>query len=189
MKPIPYSHIEKGTFLVATPEVEQGLFFRSVVLVCEHNTTGSFGLIINKKLTIDLPEDVLSSGSIQNPRASIQTGGPLQTNQMMLLHSSPTISEQTLKVTEGVYLGGDLQFLQEAVSNAQGPDIRLCFGYTGWGAGHLEREFLDGSWYLAPASAKYVFHPNPEKVWQLVLREMGGKYAALSMIPEDLSLN
>lgn len=189
MKPIPYSHIEKGTFLVATPDVEAGLFFRSVILICEHNTTGSFGLIINKKLNIELPEDIVSNGTIQNPRASIQTGGPLQTNQMMLLHSSPGISEQTLKVTEGVFLGGDLQFLQEAVSNSQGPDIRLCFGYTGWGAGHLEREFLDGGWFLAPASAKYVFHQNPEKVWQLVLKEMGGKYAALAMIPEDLSLN
>ena len=189
MKPIPYSHIEKGTFLVATPDVEAGLFFRSVVLVCEHNKTGSFGLIINKKLTIELPDEVLNQGAIQNPRASIQTGGPLQTNQMMLLHSSALIPDQTLKVTEGVYLGGDLQFLQDSVSTLEGPDITLCFGYTGWGAGHLETQFLDGGWFLAPASAKYVFHPNPEKVWQLVLREMGGKYANLAMIPEDLSLN
>jgi putative transcriptional regulator len=189
MKPVPFSHIEKGTFLVASPDVEAGIFFRSVVLVCEHNTSGSFGLIINKKLSIELPEEILNATKLTNPRASIQAGGPLQTNQMMLLHSSATVNEQTLKIIDDVYLGGDLNFLQESVSTSDGPDIRLCFGYTGWGAGHLEREFLDGGWFLARASAKYVFHPNPEKVWQLVLKEMGGKYASLAMIPEDLSLN
>lgn len=189
MEALPYSHIERGTFLIATPDIDNGLFFRAVVLICEHNSSGSFGLIINKKLNIELPDDILNMHNLANPKVSIQAGGPLQTNQMMLLHSSNSIPDQTLNVCDGVYLGGDIQFLQESVSSVNGPDIRLCFGYTGWGAGHLEREFLDGGWFLAPASAKYVFHPNPEKVWQLVLREMGGKYATLSMIPEDLSLN
>ncbi len=108
---------------------------------------------------------------------------------MMLLHSSDRIPEQTLKLCDGVYLGGDLQFLQEAVADANGPSIRLCFGYCGWSAGQLESEFLSGEWFLHPASAPHVFETPPEKIWQSILREMGGKYATLSMIPEDLSLN
>ena len=36
---------------------------------------------------------------------------------------------------------------------------------------------------------KHIFDIPPEKLWQTILREMGGKYATLSMIPEDLSLN
>jgi putative transcriptional regulator len=73
--------------------------------------------------------------------------------------------------------------------NANGPRIRLCFGYTAWGAGLLEKEFLSGQWFLHPASAKRVFETPPEKIWQSILRDMGGKYATLSMIPEDLNLN
>ncbi len=86
-------------------------------------------------------------------------------------------------------MGGDLHFLQETVSDSSGPAVRLCFGYCGWGAGQLEREFLSGNWFLQPGSAKHVFETPSEKIGQAILREMGGKYATRSMIPEDLNLN
>lgn len=184
-----YSQIQKGTFLIATPELDTGFFFRGVILVCEHNPNGSFGLLINKALDLDLPEEILNINQMANPRIGIRAGGPVQTNQMMLLHNSDQIVEQTLKICEGVYLGGDLQFLQEAILDPKGPSINLCFGYAGWGGGQLEREFLDGHWFLHPASPHHLFEVPPEKLWQSLLREMGGKYATLSMIPEDLSLN
>ena len=184
MDPIPYSHLEKGTFLISTPDVESGMFFRSVLLLCEHSTTGSFGIIINKNLELELPEEILSIDQLNNERVSIRAGGPVQTNQMMLVHSSPNIPEQTIEICPGVYLGGDLQFLQEAISDTNGPIMRLCFGYAGWQAGQLEREFLDGGWFIHPATASHIFDTPPEKLWQILLRELGGKYATLSMIPE-----
>lgn len=189
MEPIPYTQIQKGTFMIATPEIDGGFFFRGVILVCEHNQTGSFGILINKPLHLDLPEEILNMKEIQNPHIQIRAGGPVQTNQMMLLHTSPNLGEQSLKIAEGIYLGGDLQFLQDAILDPQGPSIHLCFGYAGWGAGQLEREFLDGHWFLHQARPEHLFNVPPEKLWQTLLREMGGKYATLSMIPEDLSLN
>ncbi len=189
MESIPYSHLEKGTFLIATPDVESGMFFRGVILLCEHSPNGSFGIVINKDLDLELPEEIMSLEQINNPRVGIRAGGPVQTNQMMLVHSSQEVPEQTIEICEGVYLGGDLQFLQDNLTGEEGPLIRLCFGYAGWQAGQLEREFLDGGWFLCPASAKHIFETPPEKLWQVLLREMGGKYATLSMIPEDLNLN
>lgn len=189
MESIPYSQIEKGTFLISTPDIEMGIFFRCVVLICEHNPNGSFGLIVNKLLNLELPSEILNMDSIANPSVSIHAGGPIQTNQMMLLHDSDTIEEQTLKITDGIYLGGDLVFLQEALGNDSGPQLLLCFGYTGWGPGQLEREFLDGNWFVWPANEKHLFETPPEKLWATLLREMGGRFAPLSMIPEDLTLN
>lgn len=189
MENIPYAHIEKGTLMIATPDIDAGLFFRAVVLVCEHNATGSFGLVVNRSLSVELPEEILNISEMVNPNIGIRSGGPVQTNQMMLLHSSDQLPQQTLNICENVFLGGDLQFLQESISNPNGPHVLLCFGYAGWGAGQLEREFLDGNWLLQPASAHYLFSVPPEKLWQTILRDMGGKYATLSMIPEDLSLN
>lgn len=185
----PYSELTKGSLLIASPEINTGLYFRSVVLICEHTPHGSFGLIINKPIDIELPEDLINLKNQENPNIQLRTGGPIQPNQMMLLHSEETLADQALKICDGVYLGGDMQFLQQALHNINGPHIRLGFGYTGWNAGQLEREFLAGNWFLAPATARYVFEIEPEKLWQTVLREMGGKYATYSMIPEDLSLN
>lgn len=189
MDSIPYSHLEKGTFLISTPDVESGMFFRSVLLLCEHSPNGSFGIVINKKLDLELPEEILNLDQLINPHVSIRAGGPVQTNQMMLLHSSNTIPDQTIEICAGVYLGGDIQFLQEIISDQNGPSVRLCFGYSGWQAGQLEREFLDGGWFICAASAAHIFDTPPEKLWQTLLRELGGRYASLSMIPEDLSLN
>lgn len=189
MEHVPYSQIEKGTLLIATPELETGYFFRGVILICEHNLNGSFGLLINKNLDLELPEDILNIENLSNPHVGVRAGGPVQTNQMMLLHTSEKLTQQTLKICEGVFLGGDIQFLQESLSDTNGPEINLCFGYSGWTAGQLEREFLDGHWFIYPASRRYIFHVPPEKLWQTILRDMGGKYATLSMIPEDLSVN
>jgi putative transcriptional regulator len=145
---------------------------------------------VNKPLSIELPEDILGSVSeFANPNIHVRAGGPIQPNQMMLLHTSEALGEQTLSICEGVYLGGDLQFLQESVAKENGPSMLLCFGYAGWGPGILEREFLSGLWFIHPASKNHIFETPPEKLWQTLLREMGGKYATLSMIPEDLSLN
>jgi putative transcriptional regulator len=187
---LPYSQLTKGTLLIASPEIDMGIYFRSVVILCEHTpNSGSFGLILNKPLEIELPEDLINLKAAANQNLGIRAGGPIQPNQMMLLHSEARLAEQALTLCEGVYLGGDLQFLQEAMSDANGPHLRLCFGYTGWNPGQLEREFLSGNWFLSPGSTKYVFETPPEKLWQTILRDMGGRYATLSMIPEDLSLN
>ncbi|MCP5469788.1 MAG: YqgE/AlgH family protein [Chlamydiales bacterium] len=189
MESLPYSHLEKGTLLISTPDIDSGIFFRSVLLLCEHSPSGSFAIVINKVLDLDLPEEIMSLEHLANPQVEIRAGGPVQTNQMMLLHNCDHIPDQTIEICEGVYLGGDLQFLQDTVTDTGGPMMRLCFGYAGWQAGQLEREFLDGNWFLHPASAKYIFDVPADELWSTLLRDMGGKYAVLSMIPEDLSLN
>ncbi len=183
------SEVKKGHFLIASPEVESGLFVRGVLLICEHNETGSFGLLINKPLDIELPEEILNLKEISNKNVGLRAGGPVQTNQMMLLHTHFDSTQQMLTICEGVYLGGDLQFLHTILSDESGDPIYLCFGYAGWSSGQLEREFLDAGWFLYPATKKHIFETPPDDLWSTLLKEMGGKYACLSMIPEDLSVN
>ena len=183
--------LAKGSFLIASPEISEGFYSRAVIVLCEHTAGGSFGIMVNKTLPLmELPEDILDVKELPNPdKIQLRTGGALQPHQLMLLHTANTIPDHTLEVAQGLFLGGDLHFLQEAAMNTDGPVIRLCFGFSGWGAGQLEKEFRMGHWFLCPASAKHVFETSPDKLWQILLREMGGKYATLSMIPEDLSLN
>ena len=109
---------------------------------------------------------------------------------MMPSHTSDHIPQQTLQICDGVF-GWDLQFLQEAITDENGPPIHLCFGYAGWGAGQLEREFLDGNWIIDPASSRQIFQRyRGRKVMALSYSgKWAGSNATLSMIPEDLSVN
>ncbi|PCI95184.1 hypothetical protein COB11_02815 [Candidatus Aerophobetes bacterium] len=188
MEKSPYSQLKKGSILIASPEVEPSLFSRSVILLCEHSQSGSFGLILNKPVHVDMPEEILDMNNMANSSISVRAGGPIQPNQMMLLHDNEELAS-TLKVCENVFLGGDLEFLQEAISASSGPSVMLCFGYAGWGPGLLEREFLNGAWILSKGSHEYIFKIPSETLWRQVLRDKGGKYTTLSLIPEDLDLN
>lgn len=179
----------KGSLLIASPDIDAGLFFRSVLLVCEHSPSGSFALILNKPIDLDLPEELIPPSERVNERVQVRAGGPIQPSQMIMLHSEQNASEQSLEVCKGVYLGGDLQLLREMISKADGPNAYLCFGYMGWGMGSLEREILSHEWFIHPASSHLVFETPSDKLWRTVLREMGGKYATLAMIPDDPSLN
>src|SRR5271166_5588600 len=93
----PYAELAKGSFLIASPDVNTGIYFRSVILICKHTPSGSFGLMINKPIQIDLPEDMINLKNPANPGVGIRAGGPIQANQMMLLHSAETLAEQALK--------------------------------------------------------------------------------------------
>lgn len=181
--------VRKGCFLIASPEIENNLFFRGVLLICEHNASGSFAILINKPLDLDLPEELVNLSSAPNKNVSIRAGGPVQTNQMMLLHSQHSDQQQLLHVTDDIYLGGDLQYLHDLLEDESSPPVFLNFGYSGWAYGQLDREFLDGSWFLYPATKELLFETPPEKLWKILLLRMGGRYATLSTIPEDLSVN
>ncbi len=189
MNHLPYSHLERGTLLVASPDIEGGLLFRSVVLLCDHSPAGSFGLIINKPLSIELPEEILKIDDALHPNIELRIGGVIQQSQLMLLHSFDGAKDKTLALRDGIYLGGDLEFLQRIATDPLQPFIRLCFGYSGWGPGQLEREFLSGNWFLHPSCKHLVFETPPQDIWQETLAAMGGRFATLSTIPEDLSLN
>lgn len=181
---IPYSELKKGTFLVASPDIESGIFQRSVVLLCDHSPIGSFGLIVNKPLDVEMEEGLLGI-SDEEGHVEIRAGGPNQPNQIMLLQDKGYSEETSLEICPGVHLNGEGEGQEEGPI----PQTLLFFGYGGWSSGVLEREFLSGAWFLHPASKEHVFETSPETLWQTLLREMGGKYKTLSLLPEDLDLN
>lgn len=181
--------IEKGSLLVATPNMTDPLYKQSVVLICEYTSYGSFGLILNKPYELTSQEGSSELMEIALLKDSLRIGGSMQQNQLMLLHASTKHRDQTLKVTDGVYLGGDFPFLQELIKEEPDSALLICFGYTGWVAGELEKQFKENLWYLYPATKNLIFDVAPEKLWKETLSSMGGKYKNISLIPNDLSLN
>lgn len=181
--------IGKGTFLIASPQIEDGIFARSVVLVCESDASGTLGLIVNRPLALNLPGDLLDLGSMDGENLHILSGGPVQTNQLMLLHTCSEVPEQTMLVAPDIYLGGDLHFLRSCTQKRYDTPLRLCFGYAGWKPGQLSEEYRKGSWYTTPATSRHLFYEKPRNLWRRLLQEKGGKYTSVSMMPEDLRWN
>ncbi len=77
-------------FLIAMPGLNDELFGRSVVYVCEHTPKGALGLIVNKPSGItlgDLFERLdLPMGRPEWAQMPVLRGGPLQTERGFVLH-------------------------------------------------------------------------------------------------------
>ena len=162
-------------------------FKRTVVLVCEHTTSGSFGLVLNR------PTGLALSQATDEPfafDAELWTGGPVQPDTLHYLHPYSDI-EGALPVLEGVYWGGEFDELRSSLEGGRlDPDaVRFFVGYSGWGEGQLDAEVDEGAWIVLEGSTDVVFADGNDALWRQILRQMGGEYALLSTFPDDPSMN
>ena len=176
-----------GDLLVAPPEMRDPNFRRSVVLVCEHADDGSFGLILNRPLEVQLRDLPLNLGS----RDVLSLGGPVQTDTLHYLHLHGDLVSKSILVKDGLYWGGDFELIRSLMEvEAAGPeDLRFFLGYAGWVAGQLEEEIRRGGWYVVRDQHALTFTERPADLWRTVLVRMGGEYALLVNYPDDLRVN
>ena len=180
-----------GQFLVATPDLVDPTFRRSVVLICQHNADGALGLIINRP-SDDTVGSVLplACGDASLLDDSVWHGGPVGTEGVFILHDTGGGAEPP--VTEGVSFGGDEALLQELLEkDSLGEEFRarLYLGYAGWGEGQLEFEMSAESWIVVPATSSQVFcRPNVD-LWRDIMRGLGGDNAFAALAPDDPELN
>lgn len=179
----------KGQLLLDSGELRGSFFQRTVLLICQHDAEGAFGLVLNRgtgnkageMIVADLP-DVLK----EQP---LFVGGPVQPSALSFLHSDSFIPDAT--VLPNLSLGHSLDSLVEiGESFSPTKKVKLFAGYAGWSAGQLENEMKRKAWLTHPASLDLIFNTPPEKLWQTVLRSKGDwRNHILSQSPDDLSWN
>jgi putative transcriptional regulator len=80
----------------------------------------------------------------------------------------------------------------DAAPDAVLPDLvglRVFSGYAGWGAGQLEAEIEEGSWYVVLALPGDLLSAEPETLWRQVLRRQPGELAYVATFPDDPAMN
>lgn len=180
--------LSPGVLLVAEPALLDPNFRRAVVLLCDHNAEGSFGLILNHPTDLRLPE-VLSEPVGMEHR--LYFGGPVQTDTLHYLHPYADAVDEAIPVLDGVGWGGPFEELVERVrlGELDGDAVRFFVGYAGWGEAQLQEEVDEGGWIVLPGSAALVFEDDPAVLWRDLLRSLGGEYALLSNFPDDPQMN
>ncbi len=178
--------VKQGDLLIAEPFLSDPNFARSVVLVCEHSSEGSFGLVINKPAELSI-EEATNFMFVDN---NIFVGGPVEQDTLHFIHTIAQL-ENAIPLKNGVYWGGDYEQLKEM--NADGMvnkrNCRFFAGYSGWGKGQLKGELDDDSWVISRIPLDILFELDADKIWQEVLRLMGNRYKILSNYPIDPRLN
>ncbi|MEA5460096.1 YqgE/AlgH family protein [Arcicella sp. LKC2W] len=182
-------NISKGTVLISEPFLGDPNFERSVVLICEHETTqGSFGLILNQTSKLFLA-DVLEENIY--PDIPLFVGGPVQHNTLHYLHRRPDVIDGGIEIMKGVTWGGNFQQVKELLNNGvlSAKDIRCFIGYSGWEIDQLNNELKKDSWIVSKTTADVIFDTPAETFWRSILKEMGGDFKVMANYPIDPRLN
>jgi putative transcriptional regulator len=94
----------KGSLLIASPFLKDMHFIRSVVLICEHSSLGSLGIVLNKPFPVMLNDLVPDLDNITLP---VYIGGPTQSDRIHFLHQYPDLIGGGEEIMKGVYWGGN----------------------------------------------------------------------------------
>lgn len=180
--------INSGQVLVAEPFMLDPYFRRAVVLLCEHHDEGTIGFILNKNIDMGI-NDLMSD--FPKFEADVFYGGPVQTDTLHYVHNLGDLLDESVKISEGVWWGGDFEKLKFLITQnmVQSNNIRFFVGYSGWSSGQLKEEMEYGSWVPAEMDANYAFNFKPSRLWRHVMYNKGDVYEVLSDMPEHISWN
>jgi len=180
-----------GRLLAATPHLGDPNFRRTVVLIVEDDADeGTLGVVLNRPTEIPLDQVLEAWTGLATGPQVVFRGGPISPNSALALalahgadepvgwrslDGSPMMARMGL-----VDLGAPPELLAGGISS-----MRVFAGYSGWGAGQLRDEIEEGAWYVLPGDPADPFAPEPERLWEKVLRRQGGELALVATFPDD----
>lgn len=178
----------KGQLILDEGKLRGSFFHRTVILICQHDEDGAFGLVLNRETGNKVGEALVANLADSIRQQPLFIGGPVQGQVMTFLHSDSFGLDgnvmPNLRMEQSVDV---LQELGESYSPSR--QLRIFAGYAGWSPGQLELELKRDTWLTHPATLEHVFHPRPGELWKAVLEEKGWKYRLMADAPDDISWN
>jgi putative transcriptional regulator len=178
----------KGQLLLDSGRLSGSFFQRTVVLVCQHDADGAFGLVLNRATGNKVGEMIVADLPDVLKESPLYLGGPVQPTALSFLHTDTFLPDAN--VLPNLSLGHSLDTLTEiGESFSATRKVKLFAGYAGWSPGQLEDELKREAWLTHPASLNLVFEADPGLLWRQILEQKGWKYKLLAQMPENLSNN
>ena len=169
----------KGKLLISSPEISDGVFDKSIILICEHDANGTMGFIMNKPLINVSLETIWTNIGYEkkNPyftNKDVFIGGPLASNAMFVIHSPEYfIDNKTIKVCKEISVTGTKEIIDD-IQKGQGPTKAMfLLGYSGWTPGQLEDEIMRDSWFVSEKFQNLIFSVDYQTKWTDALLLIG----------------
>jgi putative transcriptional regulator len=181
----------RGRYLIAGRHLKDPNFFRTVVLLVEHNEAGSMGLVLNRPTAVEVSQAL--SGHFELPEAhdSVYSGGPVEPQALFLLHDAAEQAGGELPVLPGLFVGANADVFEKIVTTATATGVRyrVFSGCAGWGSGQLEGELARGDWHVAPAETKDIFDADPYAQWEDLITEVASRHPLFPRSDGDHRMN
>lgn len=160
----------KSVLLVASLQMKDPRFARTVILVTRHGRSPPLGVIINRPLDTALGT-LFPSLPASEAKRPLHFGGPVATNLIAFLFRSETGSKDAIAVTGDIHLGRSGTVLDELLRGPRSHrGLRVFAGYAGWSEGQLEHEIRHGSWHVLPVDEEMLFDKSNDLIWPELIR-------------------
>jgi len=168
-------------FLIAMPSLQDPLFKRSVVYICEHNEDGAMGLIVNKPMENLTVEGILKklkiSPSERDPAIKLDkpvfAGGPLAEDRGFILHSAQHTYASSIRVSDNTVVTTSRDVLETLGTPEQPESVLVALGYCAWEKDQLENELLENAWLTIPANSNILFKTPVAERWREAAKSIG----------------
>jgi putative transcriptional regulator len=139
--------LKAGVYIKSTTALIGSFFENTTIHIVEHNEEGSTGFVTNRPFEKSLNDLIEFNHSKPFP---LMDGGPVDRDHLFVLHKRPDLIDGGKQVSNGFYLGGNMEQVIEAINTkgANKQEIQLFIGYCGWDFGELEMEVEEGSWII-----------------------------------------
>ena len=170
--------------IIAAPHMMDNLFSKSVIFICEHNSNGAVGLIINKRLDAVLSSQIYGDlnkkvGGNLDQSSPLYIGGPVSVERGIMLHDKKILLNSSIEVSKNLFMSSHLDVLKMAHKNSK-CSYKFMMGYSGWSSGQLENELENGDWIIQDTSADFVFNCKDDQMWKMAIGSYGFDISNLS---------
>jgi putative transcriptional regulator len=186
---MPESHKSlQGQIILDGGKLHGSFFHRSVVLICQHDAEGAFGLILNRGTENNVGQALVANLPDSVKEQPLFIGGPVQPQALSFLHSDAYLP--AANVMANLNLGHSLDALMDLGESFSATlKLKLFAGYAGWSAGQLDNEMLRRDWLVHPATLDLIFHAQPAQLWRTIMKQKDVNSRLLADSPDDLSWN
>jgi len=172
--------LENSMLLVATDNMPDPRFAKSVVLVTRHNKNGPVGVIINHPLNIELQYLFPGKQGLIGNIEKAFYGGPAAGQIVVFLLRTENQPRETMHVFDNVYMSLSKPLFEQTLQRENPTEgLRVFIGYAGWTEGQLEREIDNGYWNIKTPDHETVYSEAPDQLWHKLSKEYRGEWVKL----------
>jgi putative transcriptional regulator len=167
--------------LLSMPQMADPNFVKTVVLLCDFNDQGAFGLVVNRQMSEPAWTLMRTEPPVRvDPELRLWVGGPVQPESTWLLMSEPQgPDEDQREIAPGVLLSVSRDLTLQTLQAPPSEKARLLVGYAGWAPGQLDQELTDSGWLTLAVDPGLIFSVPPDQMWEAGIRRLGTDPSAL----------
>ena len=175
----------KPGFLIASPQMRDPYFEKTVVLLCHYDDEGALGMVINREgpISIGAVTQEVNVATPVNGEHMTWWGGPVGTGTCFVLWRGSTSGAEGWTIEEEIAVSQSLERLERLVQ--LGSSFHVSIGYAGWSAQQLDDEIERGSWLYVEADPAIVFETPIEQRYDRALLLLGLTREMVWMQPID----